>query len=114
MSAAGSAYRRSGPSNHEALDVQRTRATPARRRPSRLVVCATSANGANEAAAAVTPTIQLSPSSGGPGTTVAVVGFNFSKGSVGLTWDGSAAGMPSVQVTGQGTFKSSFVVPVAP
>ena len=59
------------------------------------------------------PALTLSITSGSAGASVVATGEDFPKGAVQLTWDDSAVGMPSAQVTGLGKFKSSFVVPSA-
>jgi hypothetical protein len=58
------------------------------------------------------PSLSLSPGSGTAGQKVQVIGEGFQpKTRLQLTWDGTASGMPGVQVTGSGSFKTSIVVP---
>jgi nitrous oxidase accessory protein NosD len=64
-------------------------------------------------AAAPSPTLSLSPASGLAGVVVTVSGSNFGHTTVQLTWDGSAAGMPSVAVGGNGSFSTTFKVPAS-
>jgi parallel beta-helix repeat protein len=61
-------------------------------------------------AAAPAPSLSVSPTSGTVGTLVTVSGSNFGHTTVQLTWDGSAAGMPSVTVVGNGSFRTTFKV----
>jgi hypothetical protein len=62
--------------------------------------------------ATTAPTIAASPSSGVAGTSVTVVGANFpNKTRLQLTWDGSAAAMPSAIVNNRGVFKVRVRVP---
>jgi mannan endo-1,4-beta-mannosidase len=66
-------------------------------------------------ASASDPTLAVAPGSGTPGQTVQVTGSGFnSKTRLQLAWDGSTTSMPAVQVTGRGSFKTSFVVPSDP
>lgn len=56
--------------------------------------------------------LTLSPTSGVPGSTIHVVGTAFpSKIRVQLEWAGVAAGLPSAQVNGNGSFKATITVP---
>src|SRR5258706_7152387 len=64
-------------------------------------------------AAAPSPTLSLSPASGLAGVVVTVSGSNFGHTSVQLTWDGSAAGMPSVTAGGNGSFSTTFRAPAS-
>jgi parallel beta-helix repeat protein len=57
------------------------------------------------------PSLGLSPSTGTSGATVTVTGTGFGHATVQLTWDSNPNGMPSAQANGNGTFKTSFVVP---
>jgi hypothetical protein len=58
------------------------------------------------------PTLSLSATSGAAGAKVTAVGQGFSrKEQITLTWDGSAAGMPTVSTNGTGAFRASFKVP---
>ncbi len=61
-------------------------------------------------AANPSPSISISPTSGAAGATVTVSGSNFGHTTVQLTWDGSSAGMPSVIVGGNGSFRATFAV----
>jgi hypothetical protein len=61
-------------------------------------------------AANPSPSLSVSPTSGIVGTLVTVSGSNFGHTSVQLSWDGSAAGMPSVTVGGNGSFRTTFTV----
>jgi parallel beta-helix repeat protein len=65
---------------------------------------------ASSDAASPSPSLSISPASGVVGTTVAVSGSNFGHTTVQLTWDGSATGMPSVSVGGNGSFRTTFTV----
>ncbi len=62
-------------------------------------------------AANPSPSLSISPASGTAGTVVTVSGSNFGHTAVQLTWDGSAAGMPSVTAVGNGSFRTTFTVP---
>jgi hypothetical protein len=64
-------------------------------------------------AADTAPALTISPASGTAGTLVTVSGSNFGHATVQLTWDGSATGMPSVNATGNGSFRATFTVPVS-
>ena len=56
--------------------------------------------------------ISLSPSSARPGASVQVTGSGLpAKGSFQIALDGSPEGMPSVDTTGAGTFRTTLVVP---
>lgn len=66
------------------------------------------------AAQASTGSLELTPQSGAPGATVQVSGTALpARARLQLTWDGVAAGMPTVQVSRTGTFRASLVVPSA-
>ncbi len=58
------------------------------------------------------PEIVLNPGSGLAGQSVDVAGSGLSQQKVQLLWSGSAAGMPMSQVNANGTFQSSFVLPL--
>jgi polysaccharide biosynthesis protein PslG len=65
-------------------------------------------------AATSASTISLSPSVGPAGASVTVTGTGFPAGkSVQLTWDNSAAGLPTASVNGGGRFKVTITVPAA-
>jgi hypothetical protein len=64
------------------------------------------------AAEASVSSLRLSPSSGVAGSTSQLSGASMpARTRLQVTWDGAAAGMPSVQVNRNGTFKTSLVVP---
>ena len=57
------------------------------------------------------PTLALTLTTGPAGSVVTASGANFGHAMVQLTWDGSANGMPSVQVGGNGSFSTTFTSP---
>jgi len=59
------------------------------------------------------PRLSTTPASGPATASVSVFGRGFAKGRFQLTWDGAAEGMPSVQVNGNGTFATTFMVPLS-
>jgi hypothetical protein len=71
-------------------------------------------SGSPFASAASQPTLSLSPGSGPSGFTVTASASAFPRGQVQLTWDGSASGMPTAQANANGTFQTTFTVPVSP
>lgn len=63
-------------------------------------------------ASAAGPALQMSPSIGPSGTTVAVAGSGFpTKTTIQVTWDGAGAGMPTASTNARGAFKVSLTVP---
>jgi len=62
-------------------------------------------------AANAAPSLALTQATGPAGSVVTVSGTNFGHATVQLTWDGSADGMPSVQVSGNGSFSTTFTSP---
>jgi hypothetical protein len=57
------------------------------------------------------PSLALTLATGPAGSVVTASGANFGHATVQLTWDGSANGMPSLQVGGNGSFKTTFTIP---
>jgi hypothetical protein len=65
-------------------------------------------------ARAASPSVQVVPGSGGPGTLVRVSGSDFqARTRLQVTWDGATGDMPVVQVSRTGTFATTIVVPLA-
>lgn len=64
-------------------------------------------------AASVAPTFATDPGAGTVDATVTASGSGYGHMSVQLLWDGSPAGMPTVEANGNGAFKTTFRVPSA-
>jgi hypothetical protein len=63
-------------------------------------------------ASASGPSLSLAPGTGSAGQKIQAIGEGYqSKTRLQLIWDGKTSGMPSVQVTGSGSFKTSILVP---
>jgi hypothetical protein len=78
-----------------------------------LVAAATGA-GVTDASTSSAAALGLSPASAVTNATVGASGSGFGgRTLVQLTWDGNPAGMPAVQTTGNGSFKTTFLVPSA-
>lgn len=61
---------------------------------------------------AAAPSIATTPSSGAPGMSATVSGWNLApKIRLQLTWDGSPTGLPAVNVNARGMFKATITVP---
>jgi parallel beta-helix repeat protein len=58
-----------------------------------------------------TASLALTLATGPAGSVVTASGANFGQVTAQLTWDGSADGMPSVQVGGNGSFRTTFTTP---